>query len=545
MADIEAPPAPTQDINKTPTLLETLASTMDLSDAPQIRGRSMPPIVEDPKKKKPEKEEPAPEEHKEEKQEDQPPKPGAEAKALKQKEEEAQLQKDSDAIADKLFKKRTPKESKQEGDKKGTAEQKPTEEKPVVKADEKKPEDKSDKSKPRRVAQAPAVDEAAITERASAAAASAATKAVSDALTKGSAQPQDKLEKGPEDKLSPEERKQFVVYKELESIDPSRYKGVTDKYLKSLDEISDYVKTWAKENPGMKFDADDEQHNAFFARVEPNVDDDDWVDAKASLRARDIAARAIAPMNERMQKMERDRARAELEPFVQHKQLEAVHQLVEYFDPEVAAMVRKPEGVKELAEKDPITAAILTSTAEMLGTLAAEVVRLHDPTAGAVYSADNAAHREIAEFILGQERRISALAPQDKERDGKMFVSRKQFQALAEDQKARYWFLSQDDVINLLAQKYAAQAKNLRDSKLEEFNKTADRLGFKKVDAPNTAPKTDPAKPKETPKAKDNPPSPEALSRATLKPTPGTPTTQNNDTASAIVGKLFGHLRSS
>lgn len=526
---LEAPQAPAQDFNKTPTLLETLASTMDLSDAPQIRGKSLPPIVDDPKKKKVEedKEKPAPKEE--------PPKP----EVKKTEEEEAALQKQAETISDKLFKKRAPKESKKEEPKKEA--EKPTEEKPIVKSDEEKP--KEDKPKTRR--QSPAMDEAAITERASAAAASAATKAVSDALSKGGTKPADKLEKGPEDKLSADERKQFVVYKELEQIDPTRYKGVTDKYLKSLDEISDYVKTWSKDNPGVKFDPDDDQHNTFFQRVEPAVDEDDWVDAKASIRARDIAARAVAPVNERMQQMERDRAKTALEPFVQQKQLEAVHHLVEHFDPEVAAAIRKQDGIKELGEKDPITASILTSTAETLGTIAAEVVRLHDEVGGVPYSATNAVHREIADFILGQEHRISSLPPHEKERDGKMFIGRQQYQQLSDDQKARYWFLNQDDVIYLLAQKYASQAKKLRDSKIDEFNKTADKLGFKKIEAPKTTPATEEKKPKETPKPKENSPSPESISKAAVKPTPGTPTTENTDVASAIVGKLFGHLRSS
>lgn len=542
MPDLEAPPAPTQDVSKTPTLLETLASTMDLSDAPQIKGRSLPPIGIEPDKKEKKK----PEEKQEEpKPKEEPPKPDEEP-APKKKEDEAQLQKDAETISDKLFKKRTSKEVvKPAGDKKGTADAQSTEDPPPVKPGDAKPKDEKPPDKPKTRRTVPALDEAAITERAASAAATAATRAVSDAMSKGGAKPTDKLEKGPEDKLSSEERKQFVVYKELEQLDPARYKGVSERYLKSLDEISDYVKTWSKENPGVKFDPDDEQHNTFFERVEPAVDEDDWVDAKANLRARDIAARAIAPVNEKMQQMERDRARTALEPFIQQKQLEAVHHFVEHLEPETAATIRKPEGMKELREKNPIAASVLTDHAEMLGHLAAETIRLHDPMAGVEYSPTSAAHREIADFIVGQERRISALSPQDKERDGKMFISRLQYQQLPEDQRSRYWYLNQDDVIQLLAQKYAAQAKKLRDERIEQFNKTAESLGYKKIDAPNPAPKKEEPKPKEQPKPKDNPPSPEAVSRASVKTTGSATPPPNDDIAGAIVGTLFNRLRSS
>lgn len=363
---IEAPPAPAQDLGRTPTLLETLATRIDISDAPTSTAKTLPPILDDPDAKKPEKEkeEPAP---KEEKKDEQPPKNEDEEKPPKKEDEEAQLQKDSETIADKLFKKRATREAKKEEKKKPDEEKAKEKEKP-----------QEEKPKPTR-RPAPVVDEAAITERASAAAAGAATKAVTDAMARSSAKPPAEQEKPIEERLSAEEKKQFVVYKELEQLDPTRYKGVTEKYLKSLNEISDYVKTWTKENTGVKFNPDDPEHNEFFERVEPEVDEDDWVDAKASLRARDIAARAVAPVNERMQQMERDRARTALEPFVQQKQVEAVVQLVEHFDPEVAASIRKPEGLKEFNEKDPITASILNNAAEMVGMLAAEVVKLNLP----------------------------------------------------------------------------------------------------------------------------------------------------------------------
>lgn len=528
----EAPPAPTQDLGRTPTLLETLSTRMDISDAPTTTAKTLPPILDDPDAKKPEKEKEE-EIPKKEKDEEQPPKKEDEEKHPKKEDEEAQLQKDSETIADKLFKKRTPKEPK-----------KPAEEK--KKPDDEKAKEKPPEEKPRPARRpAPVVDEATITERASAAAASAATRAVTDAMAKSAAKPLPEIEKPIEERLSAEEKKQFVVYKELEQLDPVRYKGVTEKYLKSLNEIADYVKNWTKETPGVKFNADDPEHNDFFERVEPDVDEDDWVDAKASLRARDIAARAVAPVNERMQQMERDRARTALEPFVQQKQAEAVIQLVENFDPAVAASIRKPEGLKEFNEKDPISASILNNAAEMLGMLAAEVVKLHDPNAGVAYSATNAAHKEIADFIMGQETRISKLAPQDKERDGKMFIGRLQYRQLPEEQKLRYWFLEQDDVISLLAQKYALRAKNLRDARVDDFNKTADRLGYKKIDAPNKTPKPEADKVREAAKTKMDSSSPEATSRASVKTTAGTPSTTPNDTASAIVGKLFGHLRSS
>ena len=143
MPEVANPPAnaPTQDLGKTPTLLETLAGQMDISGAPISTAKSLPPIGEEedgaPKPKPPEKkeeakkeEQPKPEEKPEEKK----------TREQKKAEEDAALQKASETVAEKLFKKRPPREDKS-GEK--PVEKKVDEEKPLVKAEEKKPAEKS------------------------------------------------------------------------------------------------------------------------------------------------------------------------------------------------------------------------------------------------------------------------------------------------------------------------------------------------------------------------------------------------------------------
>ncbi len=180
----------------------------------------------------------------------------------------------------------------------------------------------------------------------------------------------------------------------------------------------------------------------------------------------------------------------------------------------------------------------------MLGVLAAEVIRLHDPMAGTHYDGRNGAHKEIADFILGQEQRISRLPSQDRTRDGKRFIGRLQYQQLPSDEKAGYWFLDQDDILNLLAQKYAVQAKKVRDSEVERFNATAEKLGYKKIEAPKPAQSKDDKKKPEPAKTKENAQSPEATSKASVKTTGGTDDKAAPDAADVIVGRLFGALRS-
>ncbi len=518
----ETPAAPVQDLGKTPTLLETLSQQMDLSGAPQIKAKELPRIAEQiqPTDRPPEKKKEKPTEKKaEEKKADEPAKI------------EDEWKKANETVAEKLFKKKPPKE----GETGGTpAEKKVDAEKGKGKAEDEPPA-------PTRRKRASVTNEAEITERAAAAASEAATRAVSKALSKPEEKP---APKPPEDALTPAERKQFNIYQELEAWKPEAYKGVTEKYLGSLKEIQDYVKTWAKENPGVQFDPNDEQHNEFFERIEPPVDEDDWDDAKANIRAREISSQAVKPLNDKLQAMEQERARNMMEPVLQQKALQGVHMLLNEFDPELAVEIGKPEGVKELQEKDPITAGILNHVAGIVSSLVAEIVRLHDPNAGIPFNANNPAHKEIADFILSQEARIAKLPREDQMRDGKRFMGRFDYRSLTPDEKGSYWFLDQDDITYLLAQKYAIQARKIREEAVTKFNETAEKLGYKKLDGAKPGTKTTAARAAQPAKPKETPTSPEAVSRTTVKTATGPDGKGAPDQAQVILGSLFHRLRS-
>lgn len=528
----ETATAPVQDISKTPTLLETLAGQMDLSNAPMIRGKELPRIAEEndqkkpPEKKAPEKKAETETKPPEEKPEDKKKREAAE------KTQEAEWKKAGETISEKLFKgrgKKQPPTEEEGGDGGATPAEKKVDEEPV-----------KGKEQPRRK-RASQIDEAEITERAAAAAAEAATRAVSKALPKSEPKQPD-LPKPPEENLTPAERKQFDVYKELEAWKPDQYKGVTEKYLKSLTEIQDYVKTWGKENPGVKFDPNDEQHNEFFERVEPPVDEDDWDDAKANIRARAISEQAVKPLNEKLQQMERERAKTMMEPVLQQKTLEGVHMLLNEFDPNIAAEIVKPDGVKQLQEKDPITVGILNHVAGVVSSLVSEVVRLTN--GGAEFDPANQAHQEIADFILGQEARISKLPADARMRDGKRFIKRIDYFNLPPGERAAYWFLDQDDISYLLAQKYALQAKKIRDAEVEKFNATAEKLGYKKVDGAQPGAKTGAARQSQTARTTTTTESPEALSRTSVKTAGGKDVKGAPSQAEIILGSMFQRLRS-
>ena len=291
----ENPPSPVRDLGKAPTLLETLASQMDLSDAPLIKPKELPSIAEGtdtitkPEPKPKAKPEPKPEDEtpQEEKPEDK-----AKREAAEKTTQEEEWKKAGETISEKLFRKKPKTEPKTEPKSDKSPEEKP------------KPEDE----KPPAPARRKRASEAEITERAAAAAAEAATNAVAKMA------PAPKLDekpapKRPEDGLTQKQRDQLIVYQELETLKPTQYKGITEQYLKSIPEIQEYVKTWAKENPGTPFDPDAEEHNAFFERIEPVVDEDDWKKAEITIGAREIASQAIKPLNEKIAAMEQERAR--------------------------------------------------------------------------------------------------------------------------------------------------------------------------------------------------------------------------------------------
>ena len=206
--------------------------------------------------------------------------------------------------------------------------------------------------------------------------------------------------------------------------------------------------------------------------------------------------------------------------------------------------ITKPDGIKGLTEKDPITVGILNHTAGVVSALAAEIVRLHDPNAGVNFDPQNSTHKEIADFIIEQEKRIAGMPLEDRMRNGKRFIGRLAFRSLSPEEKGGYWFLDQDDITYLLAQKYALQAKKIRDESVSKFNETAEKLGYKKAEGAKAATKTTETKTSQPAKAKETTSSPEATSKTSVKTASGNDGKTAPGEAEVILGGLFQRLRS-
>ena len=88
------------------------------------------------------------------------------------------------------------------------------------------------------------------------------------------------------------------------------------------------------------------------------------------------------------------------------------------------------------------------------------------------------------------------------------------------------------------------QAKKIRDAEVEKFNKTAEKLGYKKIDGAKPGAKNGDTKTTQPARTTTTTASPEAVSRTSVKTTAGKDTKTAPSDAEVILGNMFQRLRS-
>lgn len=282
-------------------------------------------------------------------------------------------------------------------------------------------------------------------------------------------------------------QRKLAILEQMAAERPDRYKTIVDDFKRSVTRVDEYQGQWERNNPGKRFDPEDEEHDAFFKVNDIDYDEDDYHEAIASLKIKPLAE--VAKKAEKLEgeladvrKKEKERA---LEPTIAHARTVAAAEMVKAIDPKILDHAKTPEALQAYINDSPDEAEIVLGHAQMAGALVSEGVRLlkggevkhDDPTTQDFFAIKNHLEAEIKR------------QPQDEQLDerGRRFVTWQEFIDLsAKDPQAtnRYWFLGEAELAKLIPAETAKIAKE----KLSELDKRFERLakarGFTKASAP-------------------------------------------------------------
>jgi hypothetical protein len=429
-----------------------------------------------------------------------PPKP---AKEEKPKERTAEQKEAWEKVREKAHSRMFPnakKEEKKDDKAKEPAkeEKATTEKKETAKAEEKKPEkaakesptdggegkqvEKEEKPKletAKKEAPAPSVDY----EKLATSVATATAKAIKESTPA-------KEEKNADDDVPEARRRDLSALEYLEANNP-RYKGKKAEYVKFAKAEADYISKWEKDNPGRKFDADDEDHSAFYDRHEPEIHPRDLEDARVELaadrRAKALFEKESGSTRKELEeiKLQRDLERSDREVpmFVARNIALVSHAMGE----DVAKAMSELKADETLEEKDPAAHAALVSILPDLHEQTKAAAHLFG-TEGRAYNAKNPAHQAVARESTELEKLLLA-QPESKltDKQGRKYAKLDDWANMTPEQKANHWTINGDLMAAHLANRAAEKAETLYKTEREKAEKLAKAYGYVKAGASDTA----------------------------------------------------------
>jgi len=335
------------------------------------------------------------------------------------------------------------------------ADEKPAEE-PKTPAAEEKPADPKPAKKTKK-AVAPVIDAARIASDAAAQAAAAVVEATK------LHQPEPKPDEF-EESLHDDDKYRLEVARYLAKTDP-RFANADRQTIDLIKKTDAYIDAWQKQNPGKKYNADDEEHEEFYSGLENPLSDHEF--KRAAIRMETERATSVhkAEIQKELEKSREHTARAELKPAVEDNYAAVFGAVAQAVDPEALKVLQTGGGWDALAKKDPVLAPILATVVAESKPLLETIVLLGDPKQRVKFNADDPQHQEWGRYLVQKEAEYAG-AVDDK---GRRFVTRRDYINMNPAQRHGVFYLTDNHLISELADDVSKRVA-------EEVKRENDRL---------------------------------------------------------------------
>ena len=271
----------------------------------------------------------------------------------------------------------------------------------------------------------------------------------------------------------------------LETDPKSKYRGrPLEAQFKEYDaKWNAYRAKWEVEHPSDAFDPDDEAHDSFRDRYEPDVDPLDIVRAEARIEARAETEARLAE----------ERAAREAERIEENARAAA----------RSAASLLTDEPLASVEEKDPALAAAIEDALPAAERLAELAHRLFSPGTREQFDTSDPGQRTLLALVGNAEDALAARPAAETSFEGRRFVSSEEFGKLAPKDRRGVWTPAQEPrVVELLLRDHLRRSV--------EAKASANRAKFEKWAAKRGAPAASPPAPTPPAPAPAAPPPPPA-----------------------------------
>lgn len=292
----------------------------------------------------------------------------------------------------------------------------------------------------------------------------------------------------PDASLEAEDREKLAVLHYMGEQDP-KLATKEAEYRDFLKKEADYVAKWTAANPGKDFEGDDAEHEDFYEKVTPELDDKTVRRWETEMIAEAKARKLVEGERQRQQ-------RTSVEETIRTNIGEMARAVSKEVLLEVAG--KDVKDLKTLAEDDPLAAEAVYEVASQAQTLVAAAEALLTPGTPYKVNPNDPGHQELLYRLLhppeavadgtqklSYEGEIAALPYEEQlwtMPDGvrRAFVTLDQYNQLRPEQRGSYWTLINhpEIVASFLRRDAKAEVKGLVEKKHASARKTAAKLGF-------------------------------------------------------------------
>ena len=261
-----------------------------------------------------------------------------------------------------------------------------------------------------------------------------------------------KEEKAEPSGLSKKDADKLRVFEEMAKEKSDEYGDLPAQFKAFVAKEAKYKAAWEKKNPGETFDPSSDDHEEFYEQNEPQFEQDDYVDARAELKASEAFERKQKAMEEKMSERER---KAQFEKAAK----EAVSDVG---DALATALKGEKTDLKSLASEDPVQAKYIRDAQGDLESLVEELFKVFTPDKNSKkFDQDNKIHGVLYNQLQSYEDGLLQMEPQETMMGNKRFTTIERFAKMSPEQQARHWsvFLEPKLVKDYLVQDFSAMVK--------------------------------------------------------------------------------------
>lgn len=337
-----------------------------------------------------------------------------------------------------------------------------------------------------------------------------------------------KEEKADLNGLSKRDADKLRVFEEMAKEKGDEYGDLPAQFKSFVAKEAKYKAAWEKKNPGETFNPDD--HEEFYDQNSPQYEDDDYVDARAELKASEAFERKQKAQDEKAAKRERE---AQFEKSAK----EAVSDVG---DALATALKGEKTDLKALASEDPVQAKYVREAQGELETLVEELFKVFTPEQNSKpFDRSSKVHNALSNQLQSYEDQLLQMEPQETMMGNKRFTTIERFAKMSPEQQARHWsvFLEPKLVKDYLVQDFSAMVKAKISEDEQLWSQRVSKNGVQSNGkTPAKSPDTKPAESK--PVAKKTPAP--SVSGGDRTATPITPAKAVDSNPLAAMANFFG-----